>query len=155
MAAPGGLLKHYSPRARVILLRGSAQAVQEAAAYIIAPCRPRGLRIGVLATAEDQPAFADLPVDLAVLGPAANLEAIGQALFAELRALDVHGVHLILVREPPVAGLGLAIGDRLFRAAEGYVLDAASEADVQRLLETFDSMQNWRWPFLRRSYLRA
>ncbi len=40
-----------------------------------------------------------------------------ETLFAQMRALDAEGVEVILALLPPPVGLGLAVRDRLFRAA--------------------------------------
>ena len=114
----GGCSSTIPPRRGSFWCGAASRRARQVTARL-ARLEPLGLRVGVLATAEDQPALADLPVELAVLGSATDLEAIGQALFAQLRALDGRGVHVILVRELPVAGLGLAIGDRLFPRGGG------------------------------------
>jgi L-threonylcarbamoyladenylate synthase len=40
-----------------------------------------------------------------------------------MRALDNIGVDVILVRAPEETGLGLALYDRLMRAAEGRIIE--------------------------------
>ncbi|MEZ5362272.1 MAG: Sua5 family C-terminal domain-containing protein [Bryobacterales bacterium] len=46
-----------------------------------------------------------------------------ERLFDELRRLDRLRLDVILARAPEREGLGLAVWDRLFRAAEGEVDD--------------------------------
>lgn len=134
-AAPGMLLKHYAPRARMALVRGDTAAARRIVENVAALLAPHGLRVGVLVADEEAPVFAGLPVDLATLGSAQELDAVARALFARLRELDGRGVALILARELPTAGLGLAIGDRLYRAAQGHVLGPGEELDAEWLLE--------------------
>jgi L-threonylcarbamoyladenylate synthase len=55
------------------------------------------------------------------LGPLADLKQIARNLFAGLRDLDAQGVEIILARAYPPTGIGLAIRDRLLRAAEGRI----------------------------------
>ncbi len=81
----------------------------------------RGLKVGVLVFTADEAAVAGLPVVVMAFGPEAEPETAGRRLFAALRELDARGVDVILARLPARAGLGLAIWDRLYRAAEGRV----------------------------------
>jgi L-threonylcarbamoyladenylate synthase len=122
-ASPGMLLKHYSPRAELRLYAGDSgralARMQAAAAVAIAA----GVRVGVMAPDEDAAAFAALGAEVARLGPLGDLEQAGRRIFASMRDLDGRGVQLILVRSLERAGLGLAIWDRLVRAAEGHVVD--------------------------------
>lgn len=55
------------------------------------------------------------------LGSYERLDEVAQRLFAAMRTLDAAGVDLILAHEFPTYGLGLAINDRLRRAAERVV----------------------------------
>lgn len=130
-AAPGSLLKHYAPRAPLFLLRGDAHAAQHFMRATATALHARGVRVGILAPDEECAGYADLSVELVRLGPAHDLAAIGRSLFARLREVDSLGVDVILVRGVADSdngdGLGPAIRDRLFRAAEGRVLDAAPE----------------------------
>ncbi len=116
-AAPGMLLKHYSPRARVILCEHGADGLRARAGRHLA----RGEKVGALLADEDRAALDGLPVETGSLGPEGSPQEAAQRLFAELRRLDGLGVDVILSRQPARQGLGLAVWDRLFRAAEGQV----------------------------------
>jgi L-threonylcarbamoyladenylate synthase len=126
-AGPGMLLKHYSPRAEVLLFVGPLERVLEAM-RASAEAGVSARRVGVLAPDEELGRFAGLPVELAALGPRDDLAAVAARLFAGLRALDQRGVDLILVRGMGQQGLGLAIWDRLLRATEGRVVAVGEEA---------------------------
>jgi L-threonylcarbamoyladenylate synthase len=139
---PGMLLKHYSPHSRVLLLEGSAPAAAAAAAQIAAKLRQYGLRVGVLATDEEAPGYAMLPVEFVSLGSIGDLDVAASLLFAHLRQLEAHNVDLILARTVPSVGVGLAIGDRLFRAAEGHVIDADSPEAVELATALFAAASN-------------
>ena len=93
--APGALASHYAPRARVRL---DAEAAEDGEAF--------------LAFGRDGAAHADL--NLSATG---DLEEAARNLFAALRRLDASGVASIAVMPIPEHGLGLAINDRLRRAA--------------------------------------
>jgi L-threonylcarbamoyladenylate synthase len=81
-----------------------------------------GRKVGVLIFDEDAPRARQWPAEAAPLGPERDPETVGRRLFAALRDLDRRGVGMILARLPERSGLGLAIRDRLFRAAEGRVI---------------------------------
>ena len=131
-AGPGMLLKHYSPTARVVMLAGSTAAALRVAGEVAGLLHGRGLRLGVLASAEESPAFAVLGAEVVSLGSSDDLETAARLLFAHLRELEGRDVALILARPLPAAGLGLAIGDRLYRAAEGQVVDADDQGAVEQ-----------------------
>ena len=116
--APGILLKHYSPRAKVLLFRGNDD---EAVFAAMREHIRRGGRIGAMLMEAELAQFDGLQIKVANLG--ANLDQAALRLFAALRELDQMGVAEILVRAPQQQGLGLAIGDRLLRAAVGNVIE--------------------------------
>lgn len=133
-SSPGMLLKHYSPHGQVLLLAGAPEAAAAAAAAIAARLQHLGLRAGILAPEEERPAYAQLPVELVSLGSVNDLEAAGRLLFAHLRELEARKVDVILARTVTPVGVGRAICDRLYRAAEGQVIDAEDPSAVAGLL---------------------
>ncbi len=115
--APGTMLRHYSPKARVILFSGEDdRAVFAAMRAEIASHE----QVGLLLCDADAEQFASLGLAIERLG--ANADDAAQRLFAALRSLDTQGVDCILARAPKRAGLGLALWDRLLRAAEGSLV---------------------------------
>ncbi|MBP6716202.1 MAG: threonylcarbamoyl-AMP synthase [Acidobacteria bacterium] len=124
LASPGTLLKHYAPRAEVRLWTGAAETLPAAVRHDIAAQMAAGRRVGALLVDEDLPAAAGLTVEVASLGSIARLDEAAARLFAALRVLDRAGVDVIVTRDLGRVGLGLTIWDRLFRAAEGRVLES-------------------------------
>ena len=139
--APGQLQRHYAPRARLTLVRSSDEivetletvkaievnadgAVVAALQHLARAAIADGRRVGILVAEEDLPALADLPPGVVVLaaGPRSDLAVVARHLFGTLRAFDEAGVEVILARDFGTHGLGLAIRDRLQRAAEGRVV---------------------------------
>lgn len=119
--APGMLVKHYSPRAQLLLYEGSSHqimltTIHQRAQDLIAANK----RVGLLLPDSEIPQFAHLPVATFSLG--ADLEAISHNLFHGLRTLDSLGVDVILTHTYPAHGLGAALRDRLIRAAEGHLI---------------------------------
>jgi L-threonylcarbamoyladenylate synthase len=124
-AAPGMLLKHYSPSAEIILFTGPADRVLAEMRVMAERLIGAGKRVGVMAADEDSGDFAALDVWLATLGARHDLPRVGQRIFASMRELDSQGVDVILVRGLDREGIGLAIWDRLVRAAEGRVIEVS------------------------------
>jgi L-threonylcarbamoyladenylate synthase len=75
--------------------------------------------VGVLAADEDLEAFNNMPLEIARLGSATDLSQVAHSLYSAIRALDEADVDFILARSYGSQGLGLAILDRLRRAATG------------------------------------
>lgn len=120
--SPGTLAKHYSPEAEVRLYRGDdpsriIERMQSAAQSLI----EAGKRPGILALDGDAPHFNGLNGSIVLLGQ--TTADFANHLFAGLRDLDAQEVDVILVRAPEREGLGLAVWDRLLRAAEGQVIE--------------------------------
>jgi L-threonylcarbamoyladenylate synthase len=88
-----------------------------------APSRPVRLDAVNVGADEGLLAFGPTPLPGAMLtynlSPTANLAEAAANLFAQMRALDRPGIGRIAVMPIPQTGLGLAINDRLRRAAAG------------------------------------
>lgn len=121
--SPGLLDKHYAPRAELVLFhwRQSPAGVIEKMAEMAQERAARGELVGLLLADEDCEQFADGAFQVFRLGSETGLEKIARSLFAGLRALDEAGVDVILARDFGEQGLGLAIRDRLRRAANRQV----------------------------------
>jgi len=115
--SPGMRHRHYAPKAKLILVEGSVQAVVEKVKELAASCKRAGSRVGVLATDETASKY-DCDV-VKSLGSRFNLEAIAQNLFRLLREFDAESVDVIIAEGVPAEGLGLAVMNRL-RKASGY-----------------------------------
>ncbi len=127
-ASPGQMLKHYAPRARLLYFRGPENAARSAMRRALRTALNQGQAVGLLRFEEDRAAFRDMtdgtPGLVAEdLGPASDVAGVGSRLFAAMRRLDGAGVAAIYIRSLPATGLGLAIDDRLTRAAGGRVID--------------------------------
>jgi L-threonylcarbamoyladenylate synthase len=123
--APGQLALHYSPTTPLLLFDGSEQAMRAAILAELRPRIERGERVGVLIADEDLSAFgqADRRVIIHSLGDSANPAQVAAALFAGLRTLEEAGVSVILCRTFSTRELGLAVRDRLGRAAGGKIIE--------------------------------
>ncbi|MEY4634707.1 MAG: hypothetical protein RJA55_505 [Acidobacteriota bacterium] len=127
--APGQLTRHYAPQAALTLYMGAAHLAVARVAADTRTLAARGARVGILAPEEDLRALAPELAPLAATGRVevqpygsrSDPERSARELFAGLRALDACGVSYILATAIDAGGLGLAVVDRLTRAAEGRV----------------------------------
>lgn len=105
---PGQHPSHYAPRARVVLVEPEKVIIEAELAQEL------GHRVGVLLP----PALADAAVKAhAVVAVPASTTAYARGLYGFLRELDQRGCDLIVASLPVEEGLGLAIANRLLRAA--------------------------------------
>jgi L-threonylcarbamoyladenylate synthase len=118
LPSPGVGLRHYAPRARLILVEGT---LAELPVRLAAAAHPHaGNRLGVMLPTELANAALDPPLrDAAEFawGCWSDPEQLAERLYAGLRALDSDGCAIIFCPLPEAAGLGTAIRDRLHKAA--------------------------------------
>ncbi|OLZ62778.1 threonylcarbamoyl-AMP synthase [Streptomyces sp. IMTB 2501] len=105
---PGQHPSHYAPRARVVLVEPEKVVAEAELAQEL------GHQVGVFLPS----AFADAAVKAhAVVAVPDSVAAYARGLYEFLRELDRRGCDLIVVSLPVEEGLGLAIANRLRRAA--------------------------------------
>lgn len=105
---PGQHPSHYAPRARVALVEPEKVVTEAELAQEL------GHRVGVFLPA----CLADTPVKAhAVVPVPTSMAAYARRLYGFLRELDQRGCDLIVASLPTEGGLGLAIANRLRRAA--------------------------------------
>jgi L-threonylcarbamoyladenylate synthase len=122
MPSPGLLPKHYAPRAPMILVIGPPPRMRATLRELVARYTAQGHRIGLLIAEEDRAETADLPAETLVLGAEGDLETVARQLYEGLRELDGRDLSLIIARDFGDQGLGLAVRDRLTRAAGGSII---------------------------------
>lgn len=119
--SPGLLGKHYTPNAELILCKGEKESALEKLLRLAKQAQVEGRSVGLLLADDDLPIFASLSCKAYPLGSSTDLESIARNLYAGMRALDDEQVNLILTRDFGAQGLGLAIHDRLLRAASQII----------------------------------
>lgn len=117
--APGMKYRHYAPTAPVTVVAG---APEKGAAYIRSHA---DASCGVICFDEYLPLFKGMEVQ--PLGPFWDKAEQARRVFDALRAFDGTGVEQIFAQCPDAAGLGLAIGNRLKKAAGFHVIYADEE----------------------------
>lgn len=117
--APGQLLTHYAPSVPLVLFDGTIDDMYASMLIEIERRRTKGERVGILIAEEDIPRFQDTHALIYCVGNAEDLMQVAAHLFAGLRSLEEAQVQVILCRNFGEQGLGLAIRDRLVKAAGG------------------------------------
>jgi L-threonylcarbamoyladenylate synthase len=107
LASPGMGMRHYAPRARLVLVAGQEEMLREVANHSAAEVGvmlPDGWNAGGAGAVFRWGAWDDA-------------ETLARLLFAGLRTLDARGVKAIVCPLPAMSGLGEALRDRLGKAA--------------------------------------
>ena len=102
--APGQMESHYAPRTSLRL-----------AEHRTSNTKHRTSKVGLLAFTP--PGNADEFTAVEILSPTGDLREAAATLFDKLRRLDAAGLDLIIAETVPEHGLGIAIMDRLRKAA--------------------------------------
>lgn len=114
--SPGMFYRHYSPRARVILVEDNSKIQVESVKEIASEFAMQGYSIGIMAKEENKDKYNG-DFNIKILGPGKNLAICAANLFTVLRDFDKDGTQVIIAEGVKEEGLGVAIMDRLKRAA--------------------------------------
>jgi len=117
--APGQLLTHYAPSIPLLLFDGTIEEMRASMLVEIEHRKEKGEHVGVILAEEDFSRFQDTQALVYCVGSEEDLIQVAAHLFAGLRSLEEAGVQVILCRNFGEQGLGLAIRDRLLKAAGG------------------------------------
>jgi L-threonylcarbamoyladenylate synthase len=114
LPSPGVGLRHYAPRARLILIDVQPAADLKKSLLPAIEVFGSGSTLGImLPDGWDAPHAAHTYL----WGPWDDKDTLARRLFAGMRALDEAGIDIILCPFPPEDGVGLALRDRLRKAA--------------------------------------
>lgn len=109
--SPGMKYTHYAPDAPVYLVDGTFAYIQE----LVSNKQKEGLKVGVLATEETK---KDYRADVVIAcGSRQDLKTVAHTLYDTLRAFNNQDVDIIFSETFPIEGIGLAIMNRLEKAA--------------------------------------
>jgi len=115
--APGMKYKHYSPKADVIVVEGETEKVVRKINSLIEEYKKSNTSVGVLSTDQTKMLYGDVPV--ISLGDRLKPETIAANLFKAFRDFDDIGIEVILAEAINNQGIGLAVMNRMKKAA-GY-----------------------------------
>ncbi|HER24766.1 MAG TPA: threonylcarbamoyl-AMP synthase [Candidatus Atribacteria bacterium] len=113
--SPGMLNSHYSPQAKLILVEEKEEGEIEEVRQLASEYKAKGFKVGIMAKGENQNEYNGFKVK--VIGKSAELERCAANLFAILRNFDKEGYEIIIAEGLEEQGLGLAIMERLRKAA--------------------------------------
>ena len=120
--SPGMRYKHYSPDGQVTLVEGAEADVVAAMAKLAAHADAQGHRACVMCFTEHMDALKDChPHDI---GSRDNASEVAHRLFDTLRRLDEEHMDVIFSEVVPPEGVGLAVMNRLGRAAAFHTIQA-------------------------------
>lgn len=120
--APGMKYRHYAPQAPVTVVTGPGQA---SARYIAAQALPGH---GIICFREYAGDFPGCTVE--ELGPEGDVREQARRVFDALRAFDGTQVPAIWAQCPDHAGLGLAVANRLNKAAGFHIVTLEGERGI-------------------------
>jgi L-threonylcarbamoyladenylate synthase len=112
-ASPGMKYKHYAPHTHVIILKGEFDKI---AKFV----NDKGRGAGALCFDGEEEAFQ---VPCITYGAPHDGAAQARRLFDALRSIDSLGVQVVYARCPDTGGVGLAVYNRLLRAAAFEVIE--------------------------------
>ena len=126
--SPGMLIRHYAPSSPVTVFEGTDdRGVLQAMVSAYRLSDP-DKAVALLVCDEDKELLSELgrggvrDGDIHLLGSLRDGGAIARGLFSNLRHVDSLGYDRMLIRSYAGGGMGPAVRDRLFRAAEGRVI---------------------------------
>lgn len=113
--APGMKYRHYAPKAPVKIIKGDFKKTIEKINEMVQNYMDRNLKVGIMATDETMDFYPN--GEVISLGSRENLSSVAHNLFEVLRALDDKKVDIILSEAFEEEGIGIAIMNRLNKAA--------------------------------------
>lgn len=124
--SPGMKYTHYAPQAEIIVVQGLQNSNLASLNLLIGKEKQKGKRVGLILTEETalnyKPPFNNpnfVPDSLQVLGSKEEPEQIANRLYRSFRMADRQSLDVVFAEDVPAEGLGLAIMNRLLKAA-GY-----------------------------------
>lgn len=118
--SPGQKYRHYSPKAEVVLYKGSLNSISARIKEDKNAYESQGKKVGVMSTTQTDACYE--PSDSKIcLGDRDNPITISSKLFKALRTFDKMGVDIILAEAVEESGLGKAIMNRLSKASSKTV----------------------------------
>jgi L-threonylcarbamoyladenylate synthase len=115
-ASPGLGIRHYAPEALLELVSGDPAELSTAVRRVAMEGRHAGVMLPS-GWRELLPTRTPVPVTCFDWGPWGDWDALAQSLYRGLRWLDEQQVEAIVCPLPTAEGLGLALRDRLLKAA--------------------------------------
>lgn len=119
--SPGMKYTHYAPRAQVLIVRGKLDGIVERINELAEEYAAQGMKVGILATRETWERYGI--GEVLVLGGRTQPAVMASNLFSALREFDDRAVDIVLAEWVDTSNEGLAIMNRMVRAAGFNVID--------------------------------
>jgi L-threonylcarbamoyladenylate synthase len=120
--SPGMKYRHYAPEGEMWLVEGQNKtAMVTRIGELAAKAAAEGKKVGILATEESLPYYSK-EYTVIPCGQRSDLISVARQLYDVLRRFDQEGVDIIFAETFPNSGVGVAIMNRLLKAAGGRCL---------------------------------
>lgn len=114
--APGMRYRHYAPKGDLVVVEGKSDEVVSRINEEVSKAADAGLRTGVIATKENA-VFYNRADSVKIIGSREKDEEIAASLYRILREFDDENIQAIFSEGFSEEGLGVAIMNRLLKAA--------------------------------------
>jgi len=114
--SPGMKYRHYAPKADMILVEGEINKMIKKIQEIYE--ENKGKKIGIIATEETKKFYTG---NIKIIGSRRNMRTVATNLFKILREFDREGMDLIISEGFSTEGIGLAVMNRLRKAAKTVI----------------------------------
>jgi len=115
--SPGMKYRHYAPAAEVVVVEGPLEGTVKKVQELVDARRGIGKKVGVMVMEETAPRYrADV---VKVVGSRLDPRTVAKNLFRVFREFDAEGVKFVVAEGLEPTGIGLAVMNRLRKAA-GY-----------------------------------
>jgi len=119
--SPGMMYRHYAPKGQLTLVKGGPEAVRAACIRLYEEADASGHKTCILTPEEHAEGYEHCRT--LTIGSLKHPETLAHSLFAALRRMDDEQVDVILCETVDTSGIGLALMNRLCRAAAFHVLE--------------------------------
>ena len=116
--APGMKYRHYAPKTELVIVRGSAENVAQKIRE-----EAKNKKIAIITVDQHKDLYDELDAKVVSWGDLENMDEIAHKIFDALRRVDEWGVDIIYCEAFEEEGLGLAVMNRLTKAAGYQVID--------------------------------
>ena len=123
--SPGMKYRHYAPKAALLLFQGGSENVADEICRRASLYVNEGTTVGILATDETKALYdpsMHISCRMLSLGSRLQPEILASNLFKCLREFDEKAVEVIMAEIPESNGIGLAVANRLMKAAGGNII---------------------------------
>lgn len=144
--APGMKYRHYAPKAQLTLVEGEIEEVTKAIRQLAYVMTEQGLKVGIIATNETVDQYTNGVIKN--VGTRGHESSIARNLYRILREFDDEEVDVIYSEEFLAEGIGIAIMNRLEKAAGHQVIKAVDITRQQKYRKVLfvSSSDNCRGP---------